>query len=179
MKYTNQLNKNFDLSKINQLHEDLKKDQIITQTTNTFSETTINKIIEEITTNLTLPEIELAWILIAGVLQRGGSNLKAGNAVSYTIGTYTLSSQQLNKIIRKFVKNGTNRQLARTIANEIADIALTLNIPGDLHSQMLIEHPKMSDQDKVWCSNFQTQNPNCPDHIREWLVKNYKSRFSK
>ena len=33
--------------------------------------------------------------------------------------------------------------------------------------------------EKVWCSNFQTQNPNCPENIKKWLVENFRSRFNR
>ncbi len=146
---------------------------------NNFSTEIVEKIIENVITNLKLEESETAWILITGVLQLGGSNQKAGNSISFTLGAHTLTAQQLNNIIKKTTKNGTNRQLARSIADEVAQIATSLNIPGDLHSQMALEYPDISETDKVWCSNFQTQNPNCPDLVRDWLVKNYKSRFNK
>lgn len=104
----------------------------------------------------------------------GGSNHKSGNAVSYNLGEYSLSPQQLNNFIKKVVNNGTNRQLARTIADEIAEIVLALNIPGDLHTQMLLEYPNLSDTEKIWClSNI------CPENVRKWLVENYRSRFNR
>jgi hypothetical protein len=30
-----------------------------------------------------------------------------------------------------------------------------------------------------WCSNFQTTNPNCPEKVRNWLLKNFKERFKR
>ena len=181
MKNTTKLNINYDLNKIAKLHDDLKKTtkKNNSKNLNKFTQEEVQKIIDLITEKLAITDSNITLILISGVLQIGGSNQKSGNAVSYNLGEYSLSSQQLNNFIKKVIKNGTNRQLARTIADEIAEIALTLNIPGDLHTQMLLESPNLSDIEKVWCSNFQTQNPNCPERVRKWLVENYRSRFNR
>jgi len=116
---------------------------------------------------------------MTGLLQKGGSNSKAGSSINFSVGEYSLSSRQLNETIKKHSRIGTNRQMARIIADEVAEIALKLNIFGDLHNQMLLEYPNMTDQEKVWCSNFQTTNLKCPENVRKWLVMNYRSRFKK
>ena len=181
MKNTIKLNVNYDLNKIIELHNDLKKTtkKSNSKNLNKFTQKEVEQILDLITEKLTITDNNITLILVAGVLQLGGSNQKSGNAVSYNLGEYSLSSQQLNNFIKKIVKNGTNRQLARTIADEIAEIALAINIPGDLHTQMLLEYPNSSDIEKVWCSNFQTQNPNCPENVRKWLVENFRSRFNR
>jgi hypothetical protein len=177
MKHTIKLNINYDLNKIVTLHNYLKKSY--SKNLNKFTQKEVEQILDLITEKLTITDNNITLILVAGVLQLGGSNQKSGNAVTYNLGEYSLSSQQLNNFIKKIVKNGTNRQLARTIADEIAEIALAINIPGDLHTQMLLEYPNISDTEKAWCSNFQTQNPNCPENVRKWLVENFRSRFNR
>ena len=174
------LNK-YDITKITELHQEnsLANQGRNVRNSNKFSEETVQTILSEIISTLGIDQPEIAWILIIGVLQTGGSNQKAGNSISYTLNEFTLTSQQLNNIIKKITKNGTNRQLARSIADDIVDISISIDLPGDLHAQMLLEHPDLTNLEKVWCSNFQTQNPNCPDRVREWLVINYKSRFNR
>lgn len=181
MKNTIKLNINYDLNKIVKLHSELKNNTIKSNSKNLnkFTREDVTKIVNIITENLTITDENVTMILMAGVLQLGGSNQKSGNAVSYHLGEYSLSSQQLNNFIKKITKNGTNRQLARALADEIAEIAIALNIPGDLHNQMLLEFPNLSETEKAWCSNFQTQNPNCPENVRKWLVENFRSRFNK
>lgn len=149
------------------------------QVTNIFSEEKVNLVLDEVQTKIGTESIEITYILITGVLQKGGSNAKAGNSVNFSFNNYSLSSHQLQNAIKKVVKNGTNRQLARTICDDIVDIALEFNIPGDLHAQMRMEYSDISDSEAVWCSNFQTTNPNCPERVRDWLVSNYRARFNK
>ena len=181
MKSTIKLKINYDLKKIVKLHSELKNNtkKSNSKNLNKFTKEDVTKITNLITENLTITDENITMILIAGVLQLGGSNQKAGNAVSYHLGEYSLSSQQLSNAIKKVTKNGTNRQLARTLADEIAEIAIVLNIPGDLYNQMLLEFPGLSEAEKSWCSNFQTQNPNCPENVRKWLVENFRSRFNR
>lgn len=183
MHKTNYLFRNIDITKIVQIYDKNNISETLknVKNLNKFDDNTVDQIIKLIILTLKIPteEKEIAWILLTGVLQLGGSNQKAGNSVSYRVGEYTLTSQQLTNNIKKVVKNGTSRQLARSVANDVATIAIALNLPGDLHSQMALEFPNMSDAEKVWCSNFQTQNPNCPDNVRKWLVENYKSRFNR
>lgn len=169
----------FDLNKIRSIAESIKKKNINVQTTNIFSEEIIEIIMKNIKQKLQLDDIETAWILVTGVLQKGGSNQKAGNAISFTVGEKSLTSHELQKFIKEVIKNGTNRQLAKSIADDVAKIALEFNIPGDLHAQMKFEFPNLSDSDAVWCSNFQTTNPRCPESVRNWLISNYRSRFNK
>lgn len=133
------LNINYELNKIVEIRNGLKKNykKSNSKNLNKFTQKEVEQILDLIAEKLTITDNNLTLILIAGVLLLGGSNHKSGNAVSYNLGEYSLSPQQLNNFIKKVVNNGTNRQLARTIADEIAEIVLALNIPGDLHTQML------------------------------------------
>jgi len=116
-------------------------------------------------------------ILITILLQGGGSNKNAGNSVNAIYEGHTLTSKQLLEIIQQFKKKGTIRQYARGIADEIQTVASILEIEGDLAHQMKLDYPDLSIEDSVWCSNFQTRNPNCPENVRFWLNHNHKKRF--
>jgi hypothetical protein len=110
MKHTIKLNINYDLNKIVTLHNYLKKSY--SKNLNKFTQKEVEQILDLITEKLTITDNNITLILVAGVLQLGGSNQKSGNAVTYNLGEYSLSSQQLNNFIKKIVINGTNRQLA-------------------------------------------------------------------
>lgn len=122
-------------------------------------------------------DINLAMALITGVVQNGGSNRNAGTNISFSIDNKSLNASELQNIIQTTEKNATTRQFCRTMADEIQEFAEMLKIEGDLAKQMRINYPKMSDEESIWCSNFQTTNPNCPESVRKWLVENYQKRF--
>lgn len=65
------------------------------------------------------------------------------------------------------------------MANLIFEVALELQIEGDLASQMRLEHSDLAYEEAVWRYNFQTTNFKCPNKVKEWFVKNYKGRFNR
>ena len=117
--------------------------------------------------------------LIAGLTQNGGTNKGAGSSAKFTFEDKTLTAQELTHYIKKVQENGTIRQLARAMADDIAAVAIKLGIEGDLANQMRYDYPDLTHEEAVWCSNFQTTNINCPDRVRNWLVDNYRKRFNR
>lgn len=134
------------------------------------------KIVEKVKVKKGLPDLESAMTLITGLCQKGGSNKNAGNTI-YERNGKSLSSSELHIIIEEIEKKGTIRQFARTMANDIANFAIIMEEEGDLAKQIKLQHPNLSNEELVWCSNFQTNNPNCPKRIKDWLVENYNKRF--
>jgi hypothetical protein len=163
-----------DMSEI----EYLKHIQDNARVTSEMAEKTVEKIINTLTGKKKISET-IAVALIAGLVQNGGTNKGAGNSAKFTLGDQTLSAQELSNYIKKEQANGTVRQLARAMADEIAEVSLALGIKGDLANQMRYDHPDISQEEAVWCSNFQTTNTNCPTLVREWLVNNYRNRFNR
>ena len=70
------------------------------------------KIIEETWKKTKTDSVEEAFILIAGLLQIGGSNKGAVNKISFTFKNSTLSSKELTIILSKISKSVTIRQFA-------------------------------------------------------------------
>jgi S-adenosylmethionine synthetase len=94
MKNTIKLNINYDLNKIVELHNDLKKTtkKSNSKNLNKFTQKEVEQILDSIIEKLTITDNNITLILIAGVLQLGGSNQKSGNAVSYNLGVFFFSS---------------------------------------------------------------------------------------
>ena len=154
--------------------ENLKKLTSNTRTTSILTQENVESIIEKIKEKKDVSDT-IALALITGIMQNGGSNKNAGQAVSFSIEDKTLSAQELQSYIKSIKSTSTNRQLARALADEIGQIAYSLGLEGDLSNQMRYDHPDLTFEDAVWCSNFQTTNQNCPEIVRDWLVYNYKS----
>lgn len=120
-------------------------------------------------------DVTLTFAIIAGLMQVGGANANAISRVSYSIGNVTISGEEFATVCRR--SKITTRQFSKCMANEIHEIAVELSEPGDLARQMRLEVPNLSMDDQIWCANFQTENPDCPDTVRNWLVHNFNSRF--
>ena len=77
-------------------------------------------------------------------------------------------------------RNGiTVRKYARGIRDQVIKVAAAYNISGNLAKNYKLENPACDTQDLIWVSDFQTfsENPAMPEHVRTWLLQNYKNRF--
>jgi len=144
-----------------------------------LSETDCESVIKKVQADKNLDAPEKAMVLITGLVQNGGSNKNASTLVSYQAFGKTLNAQEFSGTINTVKKGATARQFCRTMATEIAHFASALGEPGDLAKQMRREDPNLSEEHAIWCSNFQTTNPNCPQNVRKWLVDNFQARFDK
>lgn len=87
-------------------------------------------------------------ILLTRFMQAGGSNKRAQKSIIVTStdpfgNSIIFNAEILLKIIKSEVKNGTIRQLARSLAEEIVNTAVILELPGDLANQIKLEHPHL------------------------------------
>lgn len=48
------------------------------------------------------------------------------------------------------------------MADDIVEFAKVMEEEGDLAKQIKLQYSDLKIDDLVWCSNFQTKNPNCP-----------------
>jgi hypothetical protein len=83
-------------------------------------------------------------ILIAGLAQNGGTNKASGNSIKYNYLTSSLTAQELQTIATSVKSRAKNRQLARALSSEIAEIALHIEIESDLANQVRYEHLDLS-----------------------------------
>lgn len=162
--------------------EDLKKEGVTVdkegRTSNSMDPSKCKQVVENVGRIAGIDNTNKTMAAIAGVCQRGGTNRSAGSVTaSYTISGKTVTAGLLAQECKKV--GGTPRQLARTMGTVIFRFASFLQEEGDLARQMSIENPNLSDDQKYWCSNFQTTNVDCPQDVRGWLVSNYNKRFSK
>jgi len=134
------------------------------------------KVIGKIQSLTKLPTLEDTMALISGLCQTGGTNRNAGLNVIYTYNGKSLSAQEFQKICKQ-EGQGTARQFARAMNSTIYQFAEILDEEGDLARQMRLDHPTMTKQESIWCSNFQSENPACPEIVRNWLKQDLKSRF--
>jgi len=119
-------------------------------------------------------------ITVAYLLQRGATSPKTPSSTKFSYGTTTVTVEQIRKACR--IEKVTVRQFARGMKDRILRImqALGDQAPeGNLAKTMRLDIPKMSKEEAVWASDFQTYNPDCPTRVKNWLVKNYRERFRK
>lgn len=122
----------------------------------------------------------IAYIGICSTLQAGGSNKNKRSNVKITIQDVAFESKKVNEIIQQQLKI-TPRQLAKLIANDIFLIAEKHKITGNAYLSLKRFYSELmndsSHQEKFWAADFQLDNPNCPEYIREALRKRYADKF--
>lgn len=118
-----------------------------------------------------------AMVMIAALCQMGATNKGGLHQIEFVYKNVRMSGLNLNLLIKEVGKGTTVRQFAKTHATLIHSVALTLGIPGDLAKKRELDVGRQDLEDSVWCSNFQTKNPDCKKEVRQWLLDNFKSRF--
>jgi hypothetical protein len=116
-------------------------------------------------------------ICVAVLLQKGATSSKASGSISYGYGKSIVTIELLRAACLR--NKCTTRQLARAMKDEIIGLVLKLDkiIPGNLFKTMSLEVKEITTEESLWASDFQTYNPACPEKVRNWLIKNYRSRF--
>lgn len=119
----------------------------------------------------------IAFALIAIILQKGGTSKKAQGNIYAIVNGIRLDLNTLRDLAKKSNSTYTLRQWARTYANLIFTTCYTHGIEGDLAKKIARNRPEIQDTEKIWLSNFQMDNPSCPENIRTLLLEHYQSLF--
>lgn len=119
-----------------------------------------------------------AKIVIAMLFQAGGTNRSCDGNLQVSIFDKEIKLASLRKCLSECKLRGSERKLARSLATEIYKISLTLNIPGNLAKKIAREYPDrdFSIEQAAWLSEFQAENPDCPDEIRQLILETFKNR---
>lgn len=101
---------------------------------------------------------------------------------TYQFDTYTFKLADLRSDVKSVTGNNSSmRKVARAFAQRIFSIASVLNEPGNLYRKIQRMNPEISlNKDEIyWCSDFQANNPNCPEHIRSLINKTFNTPGNK
>lgn len=65
------------------------------------------------------------------------------------------------------------------VRDDVIKVAVKHGIEGNLSKNYKLENPGFEEQDLIWVSDFQTfsDNPAMPEHVKHWLLENYRNRF--
>lgn len=168
---------------INELNtEEVTKTLSNTGTTGEAREETCLKILAQIGKECSSQDAEAkpgqVLFVTAYLLQKGATSPKTPGATKYMVGNISVTVEMIRKACRQ--ERVTVRQFARGIKDKIISIMNNLGEQapeGNLARSMRLDLTSVTAEEAIWASDFQTYNPNCPTRVRNWLVKNYRSRF--
>jgi hypothetical protein len=134
--------------------------------------------------NYELADDASALYVTAISLQKGGCNSNKNTNIILTVDGKKIESKIISGFIRQKCKNASPRQFARQLANEIFEISKHTKTSGNLKIRLEKLYTKqwndIIDPDKdYWASDFQSNNPKCPDGIQFLIRQNYQETFRK
>lgn len=143
-----------------------------------ISKTESERLIGDVATELRGSEDEAA-LALSIICQKGGTSKKAQGTVYAIVNGKKIDLNTIRKIMREKSHNFTLRQWARTNATEIYEVNQHFGIEGDLAKKIARNKPEVTQDERYWLSNFQMDNPNCPQNVRDMLMNHYKTLFEQ
>lgn len=141
----------------------------------------VEKIILEIVETQKLDDPYQALVILSMLFQQGGTARSCNGNKVVTFQGKTVKLADIRKVLKSNSCNKAERKLARTLADRIYEISLAMEIPGNLYHNVQkqnLEH-KFTLEEKVWLSDFQSNNDNCPMEIRKHILETFKKKSRK
>ena len=140
----------------------------------------VNKILTKIKENFKLENNEEAASILAILFQQGGTARSCDGNMSIRIFDQEIKLAQIRKILKENSCDKGERKLARSLADTIQEVCLIMEIPGNLYNKIQKKDLKrtFTMEEKVWLSDFQSDNENCPTELRELILQTFKKEKS-
>lgn len=117
---------------------------------------TAEKIISRLQEHYKLETPEEALLVIAILLQQGGTARSCDGNMSITLYDKEFKLADLRKIMKQMSCNKAERKLARTLADKIHEISVIMELPGNLYLKIQKGNleKKFTIEEKAWLSDF-------------------------
>lgn len=140
----------------------------------------VDKILTKIKENFKLENNEEAATILAIVFQQGGTARSCDGNMSIRIFDQDIKLAQIRKILKENSCNKGERKLARSLADTIQEVCFIMEIPGNLYNKIQKKDLRrtFTMEEKVWLSDFQSDNENCPAELRELILQTFKKEKS-
>ncbi len=168
----------FHLIVESECNNDINVDNVIIPRSTRVTPQQAEKVISELAKKQELETPAIAMVAVCILLQSGGTARGCDGNLSCTISGYTFKLSQLRGVLNELKLKGCERKLARTLASAIAKIAFKYGIDGSLAKRILRSHPErdFTRDERVFLSDFQVDNPECPEILRRFIMETFESR---
>lgn len=98
--------------------------------------------------------------------------------MSATFNGITIKLAEIWKVLKENSYDKSERKLARTLANETHETASILEIPESLYQKIQKQNLETTFKmdEKVWLSDFQFDNENCPVELRKLILETFNKK---
>lgn len=133
-------------------------------------------IVQKLQDQFKLKQFQDALVVIAVFFQQGGTARSCDGNMSTTIFGKEFKLADIRKILKLNSCNKAERKLARTLATQIQQISLVMEIPGNLYSKIQKQdlNRNFTMEEKSWLSDFQSDNEDCPVELRALIIDTFK-----
>ena len=140
----------------------------------------VDKILTKIRENFKLENNEEAVSIFAILFQQGGTSRSRDGNMSIRIFDQDIKLVQIRKILKENLCNKRKRKLARSLADTVQEICLIMEIPSNLYNKIQKKDLKrtFTMEEKVWLSDFQSNNENCPVELKKLSLQTFKKEKS-
>lgn len=136
------------------------------------------KIVIQLTEKFEFDEPQYTIAILTMLFQQGGTARSCDGNMNATFQGVTVKLAEVRKVLKENSCNKSERKLARTLANEIRETASLLEIPGNLYQKIQKQNldTTFTMDQKVWLSDFQSDNGNCPVELRKLILETFKKK---
>jgi hypothetical protein len=158
-----------------------EKNQFIPARTATLPKGVTENILKDIQKTYELKDRDEAIAILALLFQQGGTSRSCDGNMRIVLFGKTCKLAEIRNILKQNSCNKAERKLARTLANEIKEVAKVLEIPGNLYNkiQKLNLNKEFTLEEKVWLSDFQSDNKSCPIELKQLILETFRTSGEK
>jgi hypothetical protein len=155
-----------------------QKRQIVGPRSSKLSEDSVKKILELIKKKYNLSELGEAIPILALLFQGGGTARSCDGNMSISIFKQEIKLADVRKILKEASCNKAERKLARSLANDIHTVSVSLELNGNLYKKIQRENMDIifDVEERAWLSDFQVDNPDCPTKLRTLIAGTFQKR---
>jgi hypothetical protein len=163
-----------EIDTINFDNADLKPDDVELPRSSILTSAQQNNIIAKLNEKWQT-DSQTSLIAIAILLQQGGTAKSCDGNLTVKFKNKEYKLAQLRAALKSESLARSERKLARSLATKIEQICKKLQIPGNLAKRIKQNFPqeRILEDEIYWLSDFQSDNPDCPENIRQLLSKNF------
>lgn len=158
-----------------------EKDKVSVPRSSTLAVTTSEKILSTIKTKYGYESDEEALAVVAIFAQQGATAKNCdGNMTIQFLGK-TIKLAEIRKIFNTNGAKSGMRKFCRSFDESIYNIALILNLPGNLYLKISKMNPdrKFTDKEKVALSDFQSNNEEISQDFRKLIMESFNNKAQK
>jgi hypothetical protein len=147
---------------------------------NTLPESAVSEIVDKVQEKYSYPSTREAKAAIACIFQQGGTSRSCDGNMTIKVFGKDIKLAEIRKIIKELGHNRGERKLARSMATEIQDICVQLEIPGNLFLKISRTHPDkiFTPEEQAWLSDFQSLNDSTPSDLKLLITESFDQRKS-